>query len=244
MNRKIIRVIAAIAAYIMLTTTAVAYAQSADEISEDEAAYVDAFGDIRSRDSNSLFASLEQGALLETSDISFAFFDIDGNGTNELIFSDYDKHGAIIYTLFDGKCVELVHFRGDDDRYEGISEHGYICGESVFSVESGIMHYYEIATDEGRAVDLSAYYNYNINGSKYFPVSEFNIYTPEGIRSVNETDFNHYVDSMTATYVELEWTPVKELLVKGIWLINLRLPQPMKVAVGIDSYRLVVYKGK
>ena len=153
----------------------------------DETAYSAVFDEVRAKiRSNDYYITGKDGN--PTNDISeayYTFHDIDGNGVKELIFATYGDSG-IIYTLADGKGVELVYWSGYRDRYIGINELGYMHGEGSSSAYSGESKYYCISED-GKSSQLVAKieYEYNTKDDVVYTVT-----TPQETRTMSESELN------------------------------------------------------
>jgi len=165
-----------------------------------EASYCDVFEDVRNGiRSGDLEITAASGYLsTDISEVSFTFYDIDGNGVKELILTTQGGTG-IVYTLVDGEGIELAFWPGYRHCFEGINELGYIYGAGSSSATSGVIDYYRI-TEDGKGSELmSAEYEYYDDDYVIYEVT-----TPQWTKTMTESEFADFISAYDANDVKLD----------------------------------------
>ena len=142
------------------------------------------------------------GNSYPTNDISayrYTFYDIDNNGFDELIFQS-DGGTAHIYTLSGGIGVQLAHWGGYRDYFDGVNVLGYMVGGGSSSAWSGVTRYVRIGSDGKSTQFTYVEYEYKDDGSIVYTIT-----TPDGTkRTMSSMDCDAYVNAnLRAPFVEL-----------------------------------------
>lgn len=177
----------------------------------NEAMYAEVFENLRRDLQNGEYHYYVRDNLAESmSDFSYAFYDIDGNGVDELILKT-EGYGGCVYTLdkisdTDTQPVLLVNYSGSNNGFNNINELGYIFGH----YSKGYYYYYEdiykiapdgvSVTQDTILTDMTVYLR-----SKY-------TLTPFGnsARSLTTDEYRDYWDNIYAPIVELDMLPLTE----------------------------------
>ena len=196
-SRILAMILALLALTVQLPTTVLAS-------DSGEAAYAATFEGMRRgiRD-GTIYMSNSMGLPIENiSECSYTFYDIDGNGVNELIFAT-NGGAAAIYTLSGGKSVSLAQWFGYRDCFAGINTRGYMVGYTSYSAFSGEDNYVCIASDGKSVEKISVIYEHRTNGTVKYTVC-----TPDGReRVMTVAEAESYISAnLEAPLVELtDW---------------------------------------
>ena len=134
----------------------------------------------------------------DISEVSYTFYDIDNNGVAELVFVTEGGAGDI-YTLADGRGVQLCYWPGYRDAFIGISETGYMYGGGSMSAFEYGISYYRIAPD-GRSSQnyMNITQKFEANGTLTFTVD-----AGDGYRVMTESQFAEFKKTFESPDVHL-----------------------------------------
>ena len=187
---------------IMIACLAVA-ATTVSAADSDEAAYSAVFEDVRNKIRNDYYM-ITGGDGYPTNDISevsYTFYDIDGNGVKELIFTT-EGGACIIFMLTDGKGVQLAYWPGYRHCFVGINELGYMHGEGSSSAYSGVSYYYRISSD-AKSSELVARIEYEFATDGSDDVI-YTVETPLWARTMSESELDEFLKAIQAPDIKLE----------------------------------------
>jgi hypothetical protein len=165
----------------------------------DEEKYATVFESVRTKFRTEGTYYMQGVAVM--SDIFYTFYDIDENGTKELIFATREG-GVDIYTMPGARPVQLLNKPGGQNTLVGINELGYIVcleieGSSVsfvFSKITGVEPYDSLET-----VTITAKSNSSRAGDVEYWITD-----KDGERQVTASDYTDRIGSMEAPYLDFE----------------------------------------
>ena len=154
---------------------------------------------------NSFFLDDYARSVGSVSEVSYAFYDIDGNGVSELIIGS-SGGGAIAYTLYSGNAIELAYWYGYRHNFIGINELGYMVGYGSGGAAVGTQEFYKMTADGSGATGIFLGHD----GNNY-PIVEYTIYIDNERHEITEAEYQDYENSLNAPFVELEWRELTNL---------------------------------
>ncbi|MCL2058215.1 MAG: hypothetical protein FWH01_04030 [Oscillospiraceae bacterium] len=174
---------------------------AADPYASDELAYATVFEEARNgiRNDHDDWYIIGVGGYPsnDIADVAYTFYDIDGNGVNELIMAT-SGGGVFIYTRYGSELLRIEQWGGYRDLFDGINVLGYMHGSGSSSAWSGGGRYTKIV--DGNVNVLVAEYEYEYIDEETIVLT---VMTPYWRRVMSVEEFEDFFRDIDVDDVEL-----------------------------------------